>query len=413
MLFTINHRTPARHGLAVWAYVALLGSCIAVAAHSAEDDPAVVSASVHHELLQDIEAAHAAELKHEGVVGASFLVADSGGLLGRFNFGQASIERGDEVDDDTIFHWASVTKMFVAVATVQLVERDLLSLDTPVISFLPEIGAVHNPFGAMDAITVRHLLTHSSGFRSATWPWKDEPEWQPHEPRSWLQLVAMMPYTQIRFEPGTRYGYSNLGAIFLGRIVEAITGDRIEAYIDKNIFKPLGMYRSYFDRTPWHLAEHKSTGYYVEEAGPRSIGPEVDTGITAANGGLNAPLSDMSRFAEFLAGNSGDREILSRATLERMFEPAFAVSSDGERDVSVGLGFFIADNRSPDTGQVVRWIGHSGYQLTHRSSIMVNPADGQIFLTAANTVTRPGGNPSAVNLRRRLLNNFFPSISGR
>ena len=412
MLFRTDRRTlPGL--LSAWTGGALLCLCVAGETRPVDADRPMDTPVTQRELLREIEAAHSRELQEEGVAGAAFLVADRNGLLGRYNFGFASVERQERVDDDTIFHWASVTKILTSVATMQLVERGLLSLDTPVISFLPEIGAVHNRFGPMDAITVRHLLTHSSGFRRPTWPWKDEPGWQPHEPQGWSQLVAMMPYTEILFEPGTRHGYSNLGAIFLGRVIQALTGDGIEAYIDKNIFKPLGMYRSFFDMTPWHLAESKSYGYYAEASGPRSIGPDFDTGITAANGGLNAPLSDMRRFADFLAGNSEAAGILKQATLAQMYEPVFAVGSDQDRDVSVGLGFFIADNRTPGTGDIVRWVGHSGYQLTHRSSFMVNPAAGQVFLAAVNTVRRPGGNPSEVLLRRRLLNEFFPSLSGR
>lgn len=412
MLFRTDRRTLPGV-LSAWTGGALLCLCVAGETRPVHADRPLDTPGTQRELLREIEAAHSRELLEEGVMGAAFLVADRNGLLGRYNFGFASVERQKRVDDDTIFHWASVTKILTSVATMQLVERGLLFLDTPVISFLPEIGAVHNRFGPMDAITVRHLLTHSSGFRGPTWPWKDEPDWQPHEPQGWSQLVAMMPYTEIRFEPGTRHGYSNLGAIFLGRIIQALTGDGIEAYIDKNIFKPLGMYRSFFDMTPWHLAEFRSYGYYAEASGPRSIGPDFDTGITAANGGLNAPLSDMRRFADFLAGNSEAAGILEQATLAQMYEPVFSVSSDQDRDVSVGLGFFIADNRTPGTGDVVRWVGHSGYQLTHRSSFMVNPAAGQVFLAAANTVRRHGGNPSEVQLRRRLLNEFFPSLSGR
>ena len=412
MLFRTDRRTLPGV-LSAWTGGALLCLCVAGETRPVHADRPLDTPGTQRELLREIEAAHSRELLEEGVMGAAFLVADRNGLLGRYNFGFASVERQERVDDDTIFHWASVTKILTSVATMQLVERGLLSLDTPVISFLPEIGAVHNRFGPMEAITVRHLLTHSSGFRGPTWPWKDEPDWQPHEPQSWSQLVAMMTYTEILFEPGTRHGYSNLGAIFLGRIIQALTGDGIEAYIDKNIFKPLGMHRSFFDMTPWHLAEFRSYGYYAEASGPRSIGPDFDTGITAANGGLNAPLSDMRRFADFLAGNSEAAGILEQATLAQMYEPVFSVSSDQDRDVSVGLGFFIADNRTPGTGDVVRWVGHSGYQLTHRSSFMVNPAAGQVFLAAANTVRRHGGNPSEVHLRRRLLNEFFPSLSGR
>ena len=125
-----------------------------------------------------------------------------------------------------------------------------LKLDDPIIKYVPELKAVHNPFGDMNEITIRHLMTHSAGFRDATWPWGGDKDWQPHEPTKWDQLVAMMPYTEILFKPGSKFSYSNPGIIFLGRVIEALSGEDYEVYIDKNIFKPLEMSRSYFDTTP-------------------------------------------------------------------------------------------------------------------------------------------------------------------
>ena len=391
----------------------LLGLCPAIESKASTGEHTLKLSAPETRLLEDIQAAHAKALHQEDVVGATFSLASDGALLARFDIGYADREQEIKVNEQTIFHWASVTKTFTSIAIMQLVERGLLSLDAVVIDYLPEISAVHNPFGPMDGITVRHLLSHSAGLRSPSWPWNDEPDWQPYEPRHWSQLVAMMPYTEILFEPGTRFGYSNLGIIFLGQIIERVSGDDIEVYIDKNILKPLGMYRSYFDRTPWHLITHKTLGYFREESGIRSVGREFDTGITAANGGLNAPASDMMKFANFLAGALERPSVLKPETLALMYQPLHPVSSDEDREVSVGLGFFVADHRTADGEVIVRWVGHSGYQLTHRSSLMVNPADRQVFVAAANTVSRPNGNPSQASLRKRLLGEFFPAIAKR
>ena len=106
----------------------------------------------------------------------------------------------------------------------------------------------------MDAITLRMLMSHSAGFQDPTWPYKQGKAWEPFEPTTWNQLVAMMPYQEVSFPPGSRYSYSNPGFIYLARVIEQISGDPWEVYVQKNIFNPLGMTRSYFASTPYYLA---------------------------------------------------------------------------------------------------------------------------------------------------------------
>ncbi len=74
----------------------------------------------------------------------------------------------------------------------------LESLDDPILKYVPELAAVHNPFGPTSAITLRQILSHTAGFRAGTWPFGGDKPWHPHEPAEWSQLVAMMPYTEVR-----------------------------------------------------------------------------------------------------------------------------------------------------------------------------------------------------------------------
>ena len=97
-------------------------------------------------------------------------------------------------------------------------------------------------------ITLRMLMSHSAGFQDPTWPYKQGKPWEPFEPTTWNQLVAMMPYQEIAFAPGSRYSYSNPGFIYLARVIEQLSGDPWEVYVQKNIFNPLGMTHSYFRR---------------------------------------------------------------------------------------------------------------------------------------------------------------------
>src|SRR5690606_40828659 len=84
-----------------------------------------------------------------------------------------------------------------------------------------------------------------------TWPYGNGHAWEPFEPTRWEQLVSMMPYQQLQFRPGSRYGYSNPAFIYLARVIESITGDPYQSWIQKNIWTPLGLTRSYFGSTPY------------------------------------------------------------------------------------------------------------------------------------------------------------------
>jgi CubicO group peptidase (beta-lactamase class C family) len=100
------------------------------------------------------------------------------------------------VDEETIFHEASIAKTFTGVAIMRLRDRGLLSHDDPAVKYVPELRQVHNRFGEISQVTIRHLTTHSAGFRAATWPWGGGQPWHPFEPTGWEQVLAM--YDDLR-----------------------------------------------------------------------------------------------------------------------------------------------------------------------------------------------------------------------
>ena len=335
------------------------------------------------------------ELRQHGIVGSSFFFIRDNQVVARELYGLAHVELNRAVDEETIYHWASITKTFTGIAIMQLRDRGLLKLDDPVIKYLPELKAAHNPYGDMGDITIKHLLTHSAGFRNPTWTWRDDDkDWQPFEPQRWEQLVAMMPYTEVLFKPGSRYSYSNPGVIYLGRIIELLTHDDYEVYIDKNIFKPLEMHRSYFDTSPYHLLKYRSHSYYVRDGKRTPARFDADTGITVSNGGLNAPLPDMVKYVNFLLGDPKKQAVydgvLKRSSLEEMWQPQLA--SGGfharldERQDGGGLAFFIDDIE----GQ--RYVGHNGDQNGFKSFMSLCPATRTASLLVFNTETQPTTN---------------------
>ncbi len=391
------------------AILVLLCAAASAGAAVPKTDPALKKA------LADFSAFYAQALKETGIAGSSFMLDHGSRILLEEYHGLANIEKNRPVDKDTIYHWASITKTFTGIAIMQLRDRGLLKLEDPVIKYIPELRDVHDPFGDMSEITIAQLLSHTAGFRGATWPWKDKP-WQPHEPLHWEQLVAMFPYTEIEFKPGSKWSYSNPGIVFLGRIIELLTTDDYEVYVDKNILKPLEMFRSYFDATPYHLLEHRSPSYWQDEAGKLTPAIfDVNTGITVSNGGLNAPFTDFVKYVDFLIGNPAKQAVydgvLKRSTLEEMFEPRIdmpaedfekAYPGEGRKD-HMGFTYFVEDNFGK------RFIGHSGGQNAFVTHFYYLPEAGAAYIVGYNT-TGPKTKALDVRIKEYLFRNIFPLL---
>lgn len=334
-------------------------------------------------------AQYRAALPKHAIVGSSVALVEHGAVTAKAHFGLRDKAANLPVNDDTIFHWASITKTFNAIAIMQLRDRGLITLSDPIVKYVPELRKVHNPFGPIDDITIRELLSHSAGFRAGTWPFVEDGDkpgdkpWQPFEPPSWAQLAAMMPYTAVEFAPGSKYSYSNPGYVYLGRVIEDVTQEPFETYIDKEILKPLGMARAFFDRAPSFLRGDKSHSYFVTDEGEVEAPFDFDTGITVMNGGLNAPVADMARYIGLLEGSADAATqarydaILKRSTFEEMWTPVVPVSPG----VSMGLGYFL------ETHGGRNFVAHSGGQNGFISHFYVDRASHKGMIVAFNTQT--------------------------
>ncbi|MEQ9100243.1 MAG: serine hydrolase domain-containing protein [Imperialibacter sp.] len=323
-------------------------------------------------------------LENNRVVGGALVFVEKGKVIGSTYVGKADLTSDRNVDANTIFHWASITKTFTSIGIMQLRDRGLLQLSDPLTKYLPELRMVHNPFGSMDDITIQMVLSHSAGFRDPTWPWGGNKDWHPFEPTEWSQIVAMLPYTEILFEPGSKYSYSNPALIFLGRIIEIITGDDYEVYIDKNVLKPLGMYNSYFDVTPYHLLKYRANNYILLNGRPVANGLDFDTGITTSNGGLNAPISDMLKYLSFLTGYHDGFEVLKRSTLEELWKKQLPIAEVDGITGSIASSFFLEDFNG------MQVIGHTGTQKAFYSFFYIHPGSGTACISITNTDDNSG-----------------------
>ena len=353
----------------------------------------------------------AAEASERRVAGGTLAFRSHGRTLGIASFGLADVATGRAATDDTLYHWASMTKMVTAVALMQLRDRGLLSLDDPIVNYLPEVRQVHDRFGPIDRITLGMLLSHTAGFRAPTFPWGGDKPWHPHEPSEWSQIAAMMPYTEIEFEPGSRYGYSNVGTSMLGRVIEIVSGERYEQYVEKHILWPLEMRRTYFDLTPPYLLPLRSNNYEISGGVRTARGLDFNTGATVANGGLNGPVGDMLRFTDFLLG-FGDLPrndlVLSRKTLAEMWRPVDRTDKwTAVMGESIGHGFFIIDD-DPAGSAKARYFGHTGSQLGFECFLYIDPGAGTAAVMAWNTRPLDQERLLLRDARRRFFDAVFP-----
>ena len=215
----------------------------------------------------------------------------------------------------------------------------------------------------------------------------------------------MLPYTHVAFAPGSRWSYSNLGYVFLGQIIQRLSGDDFEVYIDKNILKPLGMTDSYFDVAPYFLEEHVSASYLRAGAKLTPQPFNFDTGITTSNSGLKAPITDMAKYLRFLIGdptNARYDAVLKRSSLEEAWTGVLPATEPGQAATAytsgphgsqpkMGLGFFVLEIGGR------RYIYHDGDQGGFSSELLLDPTDRCASILAVNT-TDTGAPPAAPEL---------------
>src|SRR5262249_5595385 len=140
----------------------------------------------------------------------------------------------------TVFHTASITKAFTSMSVLLADERGLLSLNDEVSKYIPDWSDREHH------VTIRHLLTHTSGLRDAYLL----QGWAPNGNTNDVFVKLLARQRGLNFMPGSEYQYNNGGYLLLGRILERASGQSLGAFADANIFKPLGMKDAYFNGDP-------------------------------------------------------------------------------------------------------------------------------------------------------------------
>jgi CubicO group peptidase (beta-lactamase class C family) len=300
-------------------------------------------------VLDSVDSYITREMQRQHIPGMSVAILRGDSLLLGRGYGLANVELGVPASDSTIYQSGSVGKQFTAAAVAMLIQRGCLRLDDRIVKWLPE-GA-----GVWDSVTVRHLLTHTSGvaeYTDSTFDYrKDYTE---------DQLVRFAAARQLDFSPGERWAYSNTGYLLLGVLIHRVTGRSYGEILRDLIFAPLGM-RTTRIISEADIVPNRAAGYQLVKGKLKNqdwVAPSLNT---TADGSLYFSIQDMVKWAVSL--NQG--RIPDRKVLQAVWSP---VRLNDGGFYPYGFGWELAGQRGH------RRIGHTGSWQGFKSAIHRYPA---------------------------------------
>jgi CubicO group peptidase (beta-lactamase class C family) len=377
---------PARHDPpmprhSTFRKLCLIVLCLPAALCGAEDPPQLPTVpprevGASQSRLDVIDGLVEKQIADGELAGAVVLVGFRGKIIFRRAYGDRQVEPAREpMTVDTAFDLASLTKPIATATSVMiLVDEGRIDLDAPVAKYLPGFGS-----NGKEQITVRDLLTHQGGLIADN-SIKDYAE---GIARSWENILGLTPVA----ERGTRFIYSDMGFVTLGKLVETVSGKPLDEFVRERIYVPLGMkdtmYRPVPDLAARCAATEQRDGKWMkgDVHDPRAWA----LGGVAGHAGLFSTADDLARYAQMIVngGEYGGRRILSAAIVDQMKAPQKVPS--GVR----GLGWDKQTSYSSNRGDLftAEAIGHGGFTGT---GIWIDPPQ-QLFVIFLSTRLHPDG----------------------
>jgi len=279
-------------------------------------------------------------------------------------YGVRSIKTGNPVTENTIFHTASISKLFTAVATMKLVEQNLITVDDKLVDILPELKYDDN---RVNDITIKNLLNHTSGLPDiSNYHWDNN-----NQSDNSLKEFVLGLNLELDSDPSTKYEYSNLAYDILGYVIEKVSGSTFDDYLKENVLNKNGMYNSEFRyfkihdslKTSPHSKRWVTNNIYERKTYPY-------TREHAPSSTLNSSSKDLSKWMISFLQTLGDSDLNSR--ISTMIEPSFSSNP------YIGLGFQLNDFNSKKT------IGHYGGDKGFRSYLIMIPDEKIGLVVLAN-----------------------------
>jgi CubicO group peptidase (beta-lactamase class C family) len=284
--------------------------------------------------------------KHE-IPGVAIALVSRDSIIWMAGIGHANVKTGSPITENTHFRVGSITKTFIGLGFLKLVEQGRIDLNKPVREVVPEIEII-NPWSGIHPVRIIHLLEHTAGFDDS----HINSIYNKEDPEMPLKraLDAKAGLRRVRWQPGTRYAYSSPGYTLAGYILEKITGQRYEDYLKAVILDPIGMTTSTFRLTD--ESKHLLSVGYGSNFEPV---PYFD-GYDRPASSLNSSAEEMAKFVQFLLnrGKTGEEQIISGALIDQMGSATTTTAAKAglKNGYSFGVGTHFQDG--------FKWYGHSG-----------------------------------------------------
>jgi serine beta-lactamase-like protein LACTB len=317
--------------------------------------------------------------------GMSAAVSVSNKIVWSQGFGVCDLHKQKPADAKTIYRYASISKSIAAVAVMQLVEQGKVKLDVPVQTYVPSF-----PKKSEGEITLRHLMTHTSGIRH----YRGLEMYNNRRYNTVEDALRIFQDDELQFKPGEKYQYSSYGYNILAAVVEKASGKSFRAYLKEKIFQPAGM----ADADLEFLEELVKTRtiQYVSFRGDFRPAPTVDLSCKWAGGGMAGTAEDLVRFCMAL----NERKLLSAHSCEQMYRAG--VLNDGSH-TEYGLGWRL---KKDSAGR--RWVGHSGGATGGTTHFLHNPENKVAVAVLTNADDVKGLDKLALQLGEMLLSAEAP-----
>ena len=286
--------------------------------------------------------------------GAAVAIVKDGMVIYRKGFGCAQLEYGIPITPSTVFHVASVSKQFTAMAVTMLEAEGKLSADDDIRKYLPELP----DFGK--TITIRHLLNHTSGLRDQ-WELLILSGWRMDDVITQAQIMDRLKrQKELNFPPGDQYLYCNSGFTLLAEIVSRVSGQSFTDWTRDNIFKPLGMTSTHFHMDHQEIVKNRAYSY----GGEPGKGFEAAV-LNYANAGATSLFTTVEDMANWLR-NFDEKRVGGAAVLDKMLTKG--VLNNG-KEIPYARGIQVDEHKG------LKMIGHSGGDAGFRSDVIYFPGE--------------------------------------
>lgn len=288
-------------------------------------------------------------------------IIDKGEKVWVTSLGKANVAKDTPVDENSLFRIGSISKMFVALAVLKLVEEGKLNLDDKIRDLVPEIE-FENQWQDTHPVRLVHLLEHTTGWGDMTLVEYAHTEVQPIVLKEALTLFTKA--RKSRWPAGTRHAYSNIGPAVAGYIVEKTTGILFEDYVEKNFFTPLGMVNTTYFQPD--VNKVMTTAYFNGEA--QDYWPL----IYRPSGAINSSPAEMVNFLQFFLhqGQFAGQKLISVESLQRMETPKTTLGSAEGITAGYGLANYTSGYEELNTV----FHGHDGAVTGAMASLNYTPA---------------------------------------